>query len=328
LNVKGISVIIPNYNGKILLEQIIDPLIDALENIGLTYEIIVIDDCSTDDSVAYLRHIYKDIIVIENKTNSGFSITANKGIFAATQSHMLLLNNDVKLTKDYFVPLLRYFDNPDTFGVMGRIIGWDNDTVQDGGKYPFFQGVKIKTSGNYIPVLPVQNKWLYSMYLSGANSFVDREKILLLKGFDEIFSPYYIEDFELSLRAWRLSWKCYYEHFAVCRHKTSSTIKSSSSKRQIATIYNRNKLYLHAIHLSSSETLLWFLQMGGEALIHLIILKWTYIRSVYLFITTYKKVIASRKRLLQIAGLKKLLPVNKIAYRISHSIKEQRVKYF
>ena len=99
------------------------------------------------------------------------------------------------------------------------------------------------------------------MYLSGANALVRREKLLLLNGFDEIFSPFYVEDYELSLRAWRLGWKCYYEHFAVCRHRISATILTANKKQFVRTIYNRNKMYLHAIHFAQPLRSFWFLQI-------------------------------------------------------------------
>ena len=117
-------------------------MIEALIHVGIPYEIIVVDDISTDESVNYLHEFFKEIIVLQNETNTGFAATINKGVFIAKLSHLLLLNSDVKLSKSYFVPLIKYFDKPDTFGVMGRIIGWDNDTIQDGGKYPFSRAQK------------------------------------------------------------------------------------------------------------------------------------------------------------------------------------------
>ena len=320
MSVKGISVIIPNYNGKFLLAQIIPPLIEALNNVKLAFEIIVADDCSTDESISYLDDVFKQVIVLQNTTNSGFSKTINKGIFAARNSHLLLLNNDVKLNSDYFVHLLHYFDKPDTFGVTGRIIGWDNDAIQDGGKYPYFHGAKIKTSGNYVPLHYSEGSWLYSMYLPGSNAFVDREKILQLKGFDEIFSPYYVEDFELSLRAWRLGWKCYYEHSAVCRHRTSSTIRSYK-KSKVSVIYNRNKMYLHAIHLNGAQKLLWYIQLAGEFFLRMITLRWYYLKALLQFKSTRQSVSASRERFKELS-LKTgtLLPVKQVVAKIKESL--------
>ena len=49
----------------------------------------------------------------------------------------------------------------------------------------------------------------------------DKNKLIELGGFNELYAPFYVEDYDLSLRAWRLGYKCYYEHFALCRHQVS-----------------------------------------------------------------------------------------------------------
>jgi GT2 family glycosyltransferase len=133
------------------------------------------------------------------------------------------------------------------------------------------------------------------MYLSGANAFVDREKILQLKGFDEIFSPFYIEDFELSLRAWRVGWKCYYDHSSVCRHRTSATIKTNNKKKYIQIIYNRNKMYLHAIHLNGLIKFFWYLQLTAELIFRVLTFDFYYLKSFYLFLIDEKKISTSRR---------------------------------
>ena len=327
--IHGISVIIPNFNGRLLLPQIIPPLLIALKNVKTGYEIIVVDDCSTDDSVKYIRLHHKEIIVLQNDINEGFAPTMNNGIFTSKYKYLLFLNSDVKLTPDYLIPLLRYFDDPDTFGVMGRIIGWDEDNIQDGGKYPYFHGAKIKTSGNYVPVSPSQNSWLYSMYLSGANALVEREKVIKLRGFNELFAPFYVEDYELSLRAWRLGWKCYYEHFAICRHRTSTTIKTKNKKKYVEVIYNRNKMYLHAIHLNGGIKVLWYMQLMGEMLIRIFTLRFHYVKAVFLFLRSAKKVAASRDEFAaQFHNLNDIKSVKEVVKVIKSSLAKVQITKF
>jgi GT2 family glycosyltransferase len=308
--VNGISVVIPNYNGENLLPEILPALYSSIKEVNLPYEVIISDDKSTDGSLAYLQKNNPDIIVIESQINSGFSVTINKGINAAKYNVILLLNSDVKLTQGFFKNQLRYFDLPDTFGVMSRIIGWDDEEIQDGGKYPGFHGVKIKTSGNYIPVNTTNNNNLYSMYLSGANALVSAEKIKHIGGFDEIFSPFYVEDFELSLRAWRLGWKCYYEHNAVCRHKTSTTIKTKSSKIFVRKIYNRNKMLLHGIHLQPVQKLIWFTQLFFETFVQVILGKLWFFASVKMFLAKAAAVKKSKEKLVALAQKNPLVTEN------------------
>lgn len=326
--VSGISVVIPNYNGRYLLEEIMTPLLEALHNAALPFEVIVSDDKSTDDSVLYLQSAFPAVKIIVNETNQGFAPTINKGIFIAQHSHLLLLNSDVQLTPEYFSSQLRYFEREDTFGVMGRIVGWDNDTIQDGGKYPAFHGLKIKTSGNYIPVEEKPGHWLYSMYLSGANAFVDRIKIIQLGGFDELFAPFYVEDYELSLRAWRFGWKCYYDHRSICRHKESVTIKTKTKKSQINKIYYRNKMYLHALHLPKGLLFLWHIQLFFECLLNLLVLRFYFVMALLHYFRNWSIVYNHRKafRKLATASGRRLLSVRKVTRLVLDDIRDVTTK--
>ena len=327
---QSISVVIPNYNGENLLPAILPPLYTALTKANVPYEIIVSDDCSTDGSLAFLATHYPEIKISQNITNSGFSITANKGFYAARYDHIFLLNSDVKLTEDYFIPLFKYFEeDKNTFGVMGRIIGWDDDEIQDGAKYPSFHGAKIKTTGNYMMINPGTNDRLYSMYLSGANAFLDRHKLLQLGGFNELFSPFYVEDYELSLRAWRLGYTCYYDHFAVCRHQVSRSIKAKNKKNYINTIYYRNKLFLHYIHLMGTELFLWKLQLIGETIFSFFTGKFYFFTSLRLFLKNIKAAKMAKDKINALAEeTQNLFSVKQVAQIVLNSIDQEKIKRF
>ncbi|MDX1937070.1 MAG: glycosyltransferase family 2 protein [Flavihumibacter sp.] len=283
--ITGISVVIPNYNGIGLFEHTLPTVVAALATINLPSEIIVADDCSTDDSVNYLRTHYPAIKVIVQKVNAGFSVTSNAGIKAAIHSHVLLLNSDVKLTPGYFTDQLRYFEAPDTFGVMGRIEGWEDTIIQDGAKYPSFHGVKIKTTGNYLlKDKELMKDGLYTMYLSGANMLVDKQKFLAIGGFNELFAPFYSEDYELSVRAWRLGYTCYFNYNSLCLHKTSATIKTHRQKNKVKAIYYRNKFYVHALHLQGIKKILWYIQWLPETFFQILIGRWYLWQSLKMFL--------------------------------------------
>lgn len=278
----GVSVVIPNYNGKSLFQRTLEPLFALLSELTIPYEVIVIDDCSTDGSVAFLETHFPQIKIMHNEVNSGFSATINKGIFAAQYELVFLLNSDIVVTPGYFDKQWKYFSDKNTFGVMGTIIGWDDDIIQDTARFPEHHGAKLKTSCNYL-LNNMAGESLYTFYLSGANALVSREKLVELGGFDEIFSPFYIEDCDLSFRAWRLGWKCYHEHQSICRHRTSSSIKARSRKRYIEMIYNRNKLFLHAIHLEGSKLTVYLFQMILEALLKMLLLRFSLLKALTMF---------------------------------------------
>jgi GT2 family glycosyltransferase len=256
---KSVSIIIPNYNGRHLLEAYLPYTISAIENAGAAYEFIVVDDASTDDSVEFMKAEYPQITLLVNTANRGFSYSCNRGIEAAKCELILLLNSDVKLTPDYFSHQWKYFALPDTFGVMGRIIDMEGDHIQDAARIPKFNGLKLKTA--YFYYTDNENDWLYTFYLSGANALIDAAKLKQTGGFYELFSPFYCEDMELSIRAWKLNWKCYYEHQAICRHRVSASTKNYKTAQWVKSIYYRNRFYLHALHLNGWALFGWYIQI-------------------------------------------------------------------
>ena len=298
---RSISVVIPNYNGRNLLEENLPSVFEALEVASVAFEVIVVDDASTDESVAYLKSAFPQVVLLQNERNRGFSPTINRGIMAATKELVMALNSDVKLTPNYFLPLFKYFTKEDTFGVMGRILDLDGEKVQDVAKYPQQKSTgKIKSTIDFV-LEPMPNDfWVPSLYLSGANALVDREKIQELGGFDEIYAPFYVEDVDLSVRAWRLGWRCYYEHEAVCHHPESVTIANYHKKRKIYVISARNKLIMHALHLQGRAKVIWNLKVFADFMVYWLALNSRFYEAFFLFLRRFKQLRRSKRRMKQL----------------------------
>ncbi len=249
----SISVVIPNYNGKKLLEKNLPHVYTALQSSRITdFEIIISDDASKDDSVEFIKTRYPSIILIESIANVGFGGNCNRAILKTTKEMVFLLNSDVQLTDGYFIHLTDYFNNANCFGVMGSI--WDESLthLQDAAKYPSYSFAKINGATNF----KYENKEASSLsfFLSGANALINREKLLQLNGFEEAFNPYYFEDLDLGIRAWKHGFQCFFEPKAMCIHPLSSTIKQEPSDK-VKTIVERNRILIHYFHLPANE---WF----------------------------------------------------------------------
>lgn len=292
---KSISVVIPNYNGRHLLERNLSSVVDTLENVKINYEIIVVDDCSKDDSIAFLEKNYPQIHLISNAQNMGFSASCNKGIIHANKDLILLLNTDIELNANFFESQFKYFELPDTFGVMSKIIGAKNGEVQDTARFLNYSGFKIK-SNNFFYVKD-EDFLIPTAYLSGANALVDAKKIKEIGGFDEIFSPFYCEDFELGLRAWRLGWICYYDPKSYCIHDHSSTTKNYRTRNWVKAIFFRNRMLVHAIHLSKIKFCFWLLQISiFDFLFMWLGLKFYFYKSFVMFLGRFSNINESKKR--------------------------------
>jgi GT2 family glycosyltransferase len=325
---KSVSVIIPNYNGKHLLKEYLPFTIEAVKNAGAVYEIIIVDDCSTDDSVEFIRSEYPWVNLVINSENKGFSYSCNRGIEVAEYELILLLNSDVKLTPDYFEHQWKYFLRWDTFGVMGRIIDMEGDHIQDAARVPKFNGLKLKT--DYFYYTDNDENRLLTFYLSGANALIDAAKLKEIGGFYELFSPFYCEDMELSIRAWRLKWKCYYEHKAICRHEVSASTKNYETGRWVKSIYFRNRFYLHALHLNGLALAAWYFQITVIDLLPKLIIGQTWLWK------SYRELFINRAAIKQYKNKIKVLmdkndshtSVFKVVEKIRASVKNKKITRF
>ncbi len=323
---KSISVVLPNYNGQHLLEENIPLLCKALLGIEDT-EIIIADDASTDDSIKFIKKKYPDIILVTHKRNQGFSKNINSAIKKASKELVLLLNTDVLLTENYFEHLLPYFEDGDTFGVMGMVKGIDEGEIQDAAKYPTIGMTSIRANINYLPSEEFNNK-IPTLFLSGGWSLVDRLKLEELGGFDEIYSPFYGEDVDLSLRAWRLGYQSYFEPKAICQHPSSTTIKKIK-KSKVKVIAKRNKMLLHFIHLSNIHMFLYLLVLTIKIPFRLVVLDTNYVKAFIRFLTLLPRAKASKRWLSRLQKSRNSrLSLNDIKLKILGDIGNVEIKKF
>jgi GT2 family glycosyltransferase len=276
----SISVVLPNYNGRNLLQKNLPSLIEALGDFD--NEIIVVDDCSSDDSIKFLRETYPDIKAICNEINLGFSATCNKGIHAARKELLCVVNTDVTFTPDYFTNMIREFDDSSLFAVKGDIVNYDKSfddviNIDKTTRLYYKRGfLRFDTSK------PLSCRTMLSgmddQFVGLGCCFVcNREMILKLKGFDEIYSPYYWEDSDLAQRALESGYKLLYLPESKVYHQASSTIGnySSSTKRKLVSI--RNKFLFTWRHLDRRRMLTSHVPVATLNIIsRWIILDWKY----------------------------------------------------
>lgn len=292
-------------------------VIAALKFSCRDFEIIISDDASSDGSASFLKEKYPEAIILTASKNTGFSAAANRGIREAKKELALLLNSDVKLAEDYFIKQFRFFKKPGTFGVMGSICTPGGKLI-DAAKYPQWKGSRVKSTLNFsLPSAP-PGFLIPTYFLSGANALIDTKKLKQLNGFNEIFSPFYMEDVDLSVRAWRMGWKCYYEPKAICYHSVSDTISRHSSSARVKLISRRNKFIFHEFHLSGSKKLLWKTELALNLLSRWLIFDFGYYSSFREFQRRKKQV---RKSIEEFNTLQPVMTIEQIVEEIQKTVK-------
>src|SRR3989338_2458408 len=130
-----ISVIIVNWNTKKLLENCLRSIFRFTK--GITFEVIVVDNGSTDGSVQMVKNKFPQVKLIPNSKNLGFTKANNQGIKAARGKYILLLNSDTYLIENSFKKLKEEADRLDNLGVLGpKLLNEDKSIQQSAGFFP------------------------------------------------------------------------------------------------------------------------------------------------------------------------------------------------
>src|SRR4029077_10795803 len=125
------SIIIPVWNKLELTEQCLAEL--ARVTSGISYEVIVVDNHSTDDTAQFLAQLSGDIQIIRNSENLGFAKACNQGARAARGRFLIFLNNDTIPLSNWLTALVAEVTSHPEVGVVGSKLLYEDDTIQHAG---------------------------------------------------------------------------------------------------------------------------------------------------------------------------------------------------
>lgn len=125
-----LSIIIVSFNTKEIITKCIQAIVDS-EKFADTFEIIVIDNASTDGSVQYLKEKIPHIKMISLEKNIGFAAANNIGVKNSIGEYILFLNPDVIIEKDTIHTILEYIENSKTCGIVSAKLVLENGKIDD-----------------------------------------------------------------------------------------------------------------------------------------------------------------------------------------------------
>lgn len=235
-----ISVVIVNFNGKHLLAECLDSLREqTLED----FEIIFVDNASSDGSVDYVQTHYPHVRVLENDRNLGFGEANNKGIRIARGRYIALLNNDTLADRRWLEALAESAGRSDgSFGMWAsKILFYDERSVIDTAGHLIYPDGQNIGRGRGDPDGEPFNTEEEVFFPSGCAALYSRKMLDDIGLFDEDFFAY-ADDTELGLRARLANWKCCYVPSSVIYHKYSRTTGRYSPLK--AYLVERNRIWV------------------------------------------------------------------------------------
>ena len=268
-----VSVIIVNYNTLELTKNTINSVIEKTEDIN--YEIILVDNASTDGSIEYFEEKYRNkIIFLKNKENLGFGKANNRGIEIANGKYIFLLNSDTLLINNAIRIFYEYMENNLNVGVCGGnlydlnlkpahsflpelpyiSLKTEIDIALNFPKKIIFRMKKIREDFNYLNIPKEVG------YITGADMFIRKEVLEKSGNFDKDFFMY-SEETELTYRIKKNNYKVMSVPEAKIIHLEGKSTKFKENKYHMF-LESKYKYYYKTSSLRDCKKLYYILQLG------------------------------------------------------------------
>lgn len=259
-----LSIVILNYNVRHFLELCLKSVEAAVTNIDA--EIIVVDNNSSDNSCQMIKDLFPEVVLIENKENTGFSRGNNIGTSHATGEYICILNPDTVVAEDTFINLLRIADNTKELGIIGcRLIDGNGKYLPESKRNvptPLISFKKMFGNSNLYYANHInENKVGEVDILVGAFMLMKSSLYKETSGFDEDYFMYG-EDIDLSYKVIKKGLKNLYVGTETIIHfKGESTPKDIFYRKRF---YDAMKIFYRK-HFKKNLVLDVMISIGTKA---------------------------------------------------------------
>jgi GT2 family glycosyltransferase len=255
-----LSIILVNYNGANFLYDCLNS-INQFVNCS-DYEVIIVDNSSTDDSVKIIKENFPLVKLICSQDNLGFGKANNLAVKYAQGRYLLFLNTDTILIEDTPKILVNYLTQNKDVGVAGSRITFQDGSYQlSCGNLPnllmeFIYKIRALLDNRWHHILSKIYDKIYLnvqevSWVTGACMMMRRDIFEKLGGFDESFFMYF-EDVDICKRVHEVGFKVIYYPKTSLIHLSGGS--SQSIKKKVNVYYRDSQLYYYQKHLGILQT--------------------------------------------------------------------------
>jgi GT2 family glycosyltransferase len=241
MNDSKVAVVILNFNGRHFLEKFLPSIVQH----SAPHQVYVADNGSTDDSIAWTKENFNNVIVVANGSNYGYSQGYNEALKKITATYFVLLNSDVEVTPGWIEPVKALMDaNGDIAACQPKVLDYNSrDKFEYAGAaggfidrlgYPFCRGRifnSLETDhGQYAGASEV-------FWATGACMFVRSAAFYKAGALDNDYFAH-MEEIDLCWRMKNLGYKIYYHGDSVVYHVGGGTLNKYSSRKTFLNFRN------------------------------------------------------------------------------------------
>lgn len=253
-----VSIIIVNYNTRELTIQCLRSIYE--QTTGLEFEVIVVDNASTDNSCTSIKTNFPNVFLIESDENLGFGKANNLGANIAKGKYLFFLNSDTILLNNSIYILFQFneiYGNKLNIGVSGGIL-LDENRIETGSFGPLPTKMNtLKLILGFLPrftkMTPIEltyfqtNEYLEVGYITGADMFISKFVFQNIGSFDPIFFMYY-EETDLQLRLKNKNFRNYIVDKTQIVHLEGASLKQANYNNKKRLIVTKSMFYFFKKH--------------------------------------------------------------------------------
>ena len=250
-----LSVVTVSWNVRELLIASLASVYASLDGSGIPYEVLVVDNASTDGSPDMVRERFPQVRLMANAENKGFAAASNQGMAQACGRYMVLLNPDTVLDGDALAMLLRFMENTPSAGMAGPRLAYPDGQFQHSAfrfpalAQPFFDFFPVhyrlvasRLNGRYPRSLYARERAFPIDHPLGACMMVRRQVLERVGGLDEGFFMY-CEEVDWAMRIKRAGWSIYCVPTARVVHYAGQSTQQFRHEMFVALWRSRLRLY-------------------------------------------------------------------------------------
>lgn len=239
-----LSIIIVNYNVREYLLRCLESIFKTIN--GITFEVIVIDNASSDGSIETVKEKYDRVKIVANPDNIGFAKANNQGLKIAKGKYILMLNPDTEVLEDSIIKMARFLDKNRKTGMCGAALLNPDFSIQNIGYN--FPTLSILFKAHILglddlvlnPDKPMEVDWL-----QGSCMMIRRELLNKIGYFDEKFFIYG-EEKDFCFRIKKAGWRIFsLPDCQIIHHSSKSTADCEASS---FVEYHKSQLYFFRKH--------------------------------------------------------------------------------
>jgi GT2 family glycosyltransferase len=255
MNSIDVSIVIVNWNTREILQDCLRSVYEQTQEI--LFEVIVIDNASSDGSAEMVRQIFPTVTLIENTQNRGFAAANNQGIGISRGRYVLLLNSDTIVLDGAVQKSVRYADRHPDVGILGCQV-WENETTLQRTCFRFPSVLNL-----LLHILGLDRLFPQSRFfgrekmaewkrdterdvdvVSGMFMLVRREAMDQIGGMDEDYFVY-AEETDWCKRFWKAGWRCVFSPVARIIHRDGGSKSTEQVSVRMFVQQQKSLLIFH-----------------------------------------------------------------------------------